>query len=51
MIRNSYKEDHVIFNDIAVHVFTQEILDTSPASIWEDCVEPAPDCSDNEIIL
>lgn len=49
-IANTY-EDHVIFNDTAVHVFPRQQLDASPASVWQDCVEPSPDCSDNEIIL
>ena len=49
-ITNDY-EDHVIFNDTAVHMFPWHRLDVSPASVWEDCVEPSPDCSDNEIIL
>ena len=49
-IANIY-EDHVIFNDTAVHVFPQQRLDASPVSVWEDCMEPSPDCDDNEIIL
>ena len=49
-ITNSY-DNHVIFNDTAVHVFPRQRLDASPASVWEDCTEPSPDCTDNEIIL
>ncbi|XP_065890253.1 SRR1-like protein [Dysidea avara] len=49
-IHNNY-EDGVVFNDIAVHVFPQHQLSTTPGTVWENCIEPSVDKCDNEIIL
>ena len=42
--------DPTVFNDLALHIVSQELLSKAPPSVWENCTEPLSDPNDPEII-